>query len=118
MLGNWSEEPVVLSWQATDDMLLAQLVFPPDLKCFRGHFPSFSVLPGVAQLYFLMYFGRQAFSDFPETVTYKRLKFQKAILPCCEVKLEVTRREPGSFGFSISSPTGLYSSGIIERSVQ
>lgn len=118
MLGNWSEEPVVLSWRATDDMLLAQLVFPPDLKCFRGHFPSFSVLPGVAQLYFLMYFGRQAFPDFPETVTYKRLKFQKAILPCCEVKLEVTRRESGSFGFSISSSTGLYSSGIIERSVQ
>ena len=59
LLNNWSEEPVVLSWKATADDLTARLVFPKDMKCFQGHFPSFPVLPGVAQLFFLRYFSTQ-----------------------------------------------------------
>lgn len=116
MLGDWSGEPAVLSWRATSDALSARLVFPPDFKCFRGHFPSFPVLPGVAQLFFLRYFAAQAFPDFPETATYRRLKFQKVVLPSIEVVLEVSRKEGGSFVFSIAGPTGLCSSGIVERS--
>lgn len=117
LLNNWSEEPVVLSWKATADELTARLVFPKDMKCFQGHFPSFPVLPGVAQLFFLRYFSTQVFSDFPETVTYKRLKFQKVILPSKEVTLVVARKGEGTFGFSISGESGMCSSGIVERSV-
>jgi 3-hydroxymyristoyl/3-hydroxydecanoyl-(acyl carrier protein) dehydratase len=117
LLNNWSEEPVVLSWKATADELTARLVFPLDMKCFQGHFPSFPVLPGVAQLFFLRYFSTQVFSDFPETVTYKRLKFQKVILPSKEVTLVVARKGEGTFGFSISGESGMCSSGIVERSV-
>lgn len=114
-LSSWCQEPVVLSWQATDSALSARLVFPPDAECFRGHFPGFPVLPGVAQLFFLGRFSRQAFADFPETVTFRRLKFQKIILPSRETVLSVTRRDDRSFAFSMTSAGGNCSSGIVER---
>lgn len=114
-LSAWCQEPVVLSWQATDTELSARFVFPPDAECFRGHFPGFSVLPGVAQLFFIRHFSRQVFADFPETVTYRRLKFQKVILPSRETTLSVTRRDGGAFAFLITGATGPCSSGIIER---
>lgn len=113
----WCQEPAVLSWRATDVSLEARLVFPPDAECFRGHFPGFAVLPGVAQLFFLRHFARQVFPDFPETVTYRRLKFQKIILPSREVSLSVSRREGGSFAFSIVGTTGPCASGIAERTL-
>lgn len=115
MLSSWCSEPVVLSWCATGAQLTADLVFPPDAECFRGHFPGFAVLPGVAQLVFLRCFSRAAFPDFPETVTYRRLKFQKVILPGRPVRMVVSRRSPGSFGFSIVGASGPCASGIIER---
>lgn len=114
-LSAWCQEPAVLSWQATDGALSARLVFPPDAECFRGHFPGFPVLPGVAQLFFLRHFARQAFAGFPESVTYRRLKFQKIILPSREVELSVARRDADSFAFSITGATGPCSSGIVER---
>ena len=117
MLSQWCQEPAVLEWTATCDKLSAKLVFPPDAECFKGHFPGFPILPGVAQLYFLRHFARQAFADFPETATYRRLKFQRLVLPGREVILEVARREEGCFGFSISGVTGPCASGIVEGTV-
>lgn len=114
-LSAWCQEPVVLSWRATDGALSARLVFPPDAECFNGHFPGFPVLPGVAQLFFLEHFARQAFTDFPEAVTYRRLKFQKIILPLREVSLTLERRDTSLFSFSITGVSGPCSSGIVER---
>ena len=118
MLSRWCQEPAVLEWTETGDKLSAKLVFPPDAECFKGHFPGFPILPGVAQLYFLRHFARQAFADFPETATYRRLKFQRLVLPGREVILEVARREEGCFGFSISGATGPCASGIVEGPAQ
>lgn len=118
MLSQWCQEPVALEWTATGDRLSAKLVFPPDAECFKGHFPGFPILPGVAQLYFLRHFARQAFADFPEPATYRRLKFQRLVLPGREIVLDVTRREGGGFGFSIIGATGPCASGIIERTAQ
>ena len=117
-LALWCQEPVVLEWSATDAALSAKLTFPPDTECFKGHFPGYPILPGVAQLYFLRHFAKQAFADFPETATYRRLKFQKIILPSRTVSLEVIRRGAESFAFSITGETGPCSSGLVERSVQ
>ena len=116
-LALWCQEPVVLEWSATDAALSAKLVFPPDAECFKGHFPSYAVLPGVAQLYFVRRFARQAFPDFPLVATYRRLKFQKIVVPGREITLEVLRRGPESFSFSITGATGPCSSALIERSV-
>ena len=115
-LSLWCREPVVREWEAQGERLVAHLVFPADMECFRGHFPGFPVLPGVAQLYFLHHFAKQAFPDFPTTPTYRRLKFQKVVLPFVPVTLELTRQKPGCFSFSFSNPHGACSSGLVEGS--
>lgn len=115
-LSLWCREPVVCAWQAHGEQVTASLVFPADMECFQGHFPGFPVLPGVAQLYFLRHFARQVFPDFPDAPTYRRLKFQKVILPFVPVAFELVRQGPGRFSFSFSNPHGVSSSGLVERS--
>jgi len=94
-------EPVVMAWSATADRLETQLVFPPDMTCFDGHFPGFPVLPGVAQLLFLRHFARSVFADFPDACTYCKLKFRKVITPGSRACLTVERCAPGRFAFSL-----------------
>ncbi len=110
-LAAWCREPVVCDWSATADRLLATLVFPPDCDCFKGHFPGFPLLPGVAQLFFLRHFARQAFPDFPETAVYQKLKFQKLVLPSVAVTVRVTREGAGRFSFALDVPSGRAASG-------
>jgi len=111
----WCREPVTTAWTQTATSLAAKWVFPADLECFSGHFPGFPVLPGVAQLYFLRHFARQAFPDWPDATTYRRLKFQKMVLPGQEVSVSVERREAGVFSFSIVGAHGPCSSGLVEE---
>jgi len=115
LLAAWCREPVTTDWRCDASELSATLVFPPDLECFDGHFPGFPILPGVAQLYFLRQFARQAFPDFLEAATYRRLKFQKVILPGAPVRLTVSRRADASFPFSLIGEHGPCTSGIVER---
>ena len=105
----------MLDWRETGTELSAKMVFPSDSEVFKGHFPDFPILPGVAQLYVLFRFAGRVFRDFPAAAVYRRLKFQRIILPGREVKLEVSRRGEGSFEFSFSCANGPCSSGIVER---
>lgn len=114
-LAAWCREPVATEWRQTEDSLSAKLVFPAHLECFKGHFPGLPILPGVAQLYFLRHFARQVFPDFPDAATYRRLKFQKVILPGSEVALSVVRRADTSFEFRIEGANGPCASGLVER---
>jgi len=113
-LAAWCREPVTTAWSQTATTLAAKWVFPPDVECFDGHFPTFAILPGVAQLFFLRHFARQVFPDWPEAATYRRLKFQKAILPGQEVSVSV-ERQGDAFAFSIVGANGPCASGVVER---
>lgn len=110
----WCREPVVQSWRATVDELTAELVFTAELECFQGHFPGFPILPGVAQLYFLRHFARQAFADWPEAATFRKLKFQKIIRPGVPVTMTVLRRGEGAFAFELAIASGRATSGTVE----
>lgn len=114
-LSAWCREPAVLSWERTGTSLKAELVFTPDMECFRGHFPGLPVLPGVAQIFFLRHFARQVFADFPDAVTFRRLKFQKLVLPGQRISLSVERTEAGAFAFSLVRTDGACCSGLAER---
>ena len=118
VLSAWCREPAVRVWQATADELKAELVFPSDTECFQGHFPGFPILPGVAQLYFVRHFARQAFADWPHVPTIRRLKFQKVVLPGRAVTLTVTRKGSASFSFALVGANGPCSSGIVEETVR
>ena len=112
-LAAWCREPVVRAWSATATSLAATLVFPPDAECFQGHFPGFPILPGVAQLYFLRHFARQAFPDFPDATTYRKLKFQRLVRPSEPVALAVTRAGEGSFAFTLDVEGARAASGLV-----
>ena len=113
ILDSWCQEPAVLKWNTDGVTLHAEMVFPPDNPCFDGHFPAFAVLPGVAELFFLRHFARKVFSDFPDAGTWRRLKFQKIILPGEQVSLDVARRPDGAFSFSFSKRGEPCSSGLV-----
>lgn len=107
-------EPVVTAWRVSADALSATLAFPPDSECFRGHFPEFPVLPGVAQLHAVCRFARQAFPDYPETATFRKLKFRRIVRPGEAISLSV-EREGGRFPFSLAVAGAVCASGVAER---
>lgn len=115
VLSAWCAEPATLAWEESAGTLTARFAFPSDLTCFKGHFPSFAILPGVAQMYFVRHFARQAFPDYPDACVFRRLKFQKIVVPNAEVTLTVTRQGPGSFSFALVGSTGPCASGLVER---
>ena len=114
-LASWAREPFVAKWAFVADELAATLVFPPDLPCFKGHFPGLPILPGVAQLYYVRHFARQVFPDFPGRADYRRLKFQKIIRPNAAVNLRVVRT-PKGFDCSLTGQNGICASYLVERS--
>jgi 3-hydroxymyristoyl/3-hydroxydecanoyl-(acyl carrier protein) dehydratase len=105
----------VTGWSLGANRLSAKFVFPPDMKCFDGHFPKFPVLAGVAQLYFIRHFARQAFSSFPDACVLRQLKFQKVIFPGTEVSLQIDKKSDDSWSFSLVGLRGPCASGIWER---
>ena len=109
-----SDAPVLLSWTAAADSLVAELVFPPDGKWFAGHFPGFPVLPGVAQLFFMRRFARKAFPDFPDAGCYRHIKFKRPVRPDEHVTLTVNREGVHSFAFKMSVGGEIASSGQVE----
>lgn len=113
-LSAWCQEPVVLEWRESGDELSARLVFPPDSECFSGHFPGNPILPGVAQLFFLRHFARQAFPDFPDAGVWRRLKFQKLVYPGETLALDIRRQGPGRFDFACKTGEGVCLSGLLE----
>lgn len=115
MLDMWCCEPAVTGWSLGANRLSAKFVFPPDMKCFDGHFPKFPVLAGVAQLYFIRHFARQAFSSFPDACILRQLKFQKVIFPGTEVSLQIDKKSDDSWSFSLVGLQGPCASGIWER---
>lgn len=115
VLRAWCREPLVTTWQASARALSACLVFPVDMECFKGHFPGFPILPGVAQLYFLRHFARAVFPDWPDAATFRRLKFQKVVRPFRSVTLSIARTDEGVFSFSITGEHGPCASGLVER---
>ena len=106
-------EPVVVSWLATADSLDAEMVFPPDGEWFSGHFPSFPILPGVAQLVFLRKFSLRAFGSFPGEAIYRNIKFKRPIRPGDRARLKVERKEPCEISFEYSVGGETASSGSV-----
>ena len=107
-------EPVVASWSATAGRLVAEMAFPKDCECFAGHFPGRPILPGVAQLFFLRKYAHQAFADFPDAGTYVKLKFKRIVLPGETLALDVVRKAPGVFAFTMSVGGETASCGTLE----
>ncbi|GAB02555.1 MULTISPECIES: AMP-binding protein [Acinetobacter] len=86
-------EPVILSqWQELDSEYLS-LEFPPELECFKGHFPHQPIYPGVGQISFIQKFAKDIWPDLIWCQGFEQLKFQNLIRPYTVVKLKLSRKE-------------------------
>ncbi|VAX45990.1 long-chain-fatty-acid--CoA ligase [Acinetobacter calcoaceticus] len=86
-------QPVVLSQSQSSDDHILSLEFPPELACFKGHFPTQPIYPGVGQIGFLQYFAKSIWSDLNWCQGYEQLKFQNLIRPYAIVQLKLSRKE-------------------------
>ncbi|EHU1922892.1 AMP-binding protein [Acinetobacter baumannii] len=86
-------QPVVLSQSQNSDDYIWELEFPPELACFKGHFPTQPIYPGVGQISFLQHFVKSIWSDLSWCQGYEQLKFQNLIRPYAVVQLKLARKE-------------------------
>lgn len=86
-------QPVVLSQSQSSDDYILSLEFPLELACFKGHFPTQPIYPGVGQIGFLQHFAKSIWSDFNWCQGYEQLKFQNLIRPYAIVQLKLSRKE-------------------------
>ncbi|MGQ0618688.1 MAG: ApeI family dehydratase [Panacagrimonas sp.] len=84
------------------------LRIPPELHYFEGHFPGFPLLPGVVQIAWVEYFGRQCFELDGAVRRLLAIKFQKPILPAQTAALELdydASRTELAFRYRVGSDT-------------
>lgn len=85
--------PVVLQQQQNAEHAEFQLEFPPELECFKGHFPNYPIYPGVGQIGFIQHFAKQTWADLAWCNGYEQLKFQDLIKPFAVVELTLARKQ-------------------------
>lgn len=91
-----------------------ELIAPRDLVYFDGHFPDRPILPGVVQVDWAIFYGRQCFDLPPSFRSIHGLKFQRVISPEMPFTLELVH-EPAkcSLSFKINSHLGSHAHGRI-----
>ncbi|MDB6144077.1 MAG: AMP-binding protein [Pseudomonas sp.] len=81
------QEPELLSQQQVEDELRLELIIPPDLAYFSGHFPQTPVLPGVVQVDWALSLGQRLLDLPPRFAGMEVLKFQQLVRPGDQVSL-------------------------------
>ena len=94
MLGHkfrsYSIFPIELNRETPDQQLILQLHIVEDLFWFRGHFPNQPILPGVAQLDWVMHYARDFLQADWQLLSVENIKFQHPILPNCLLRLTLS----------------------------
>lgn len=91
---------------------VAELYVQPELRVLEGHFPGATLVPGVAQLHWVVALGLQAFGLEVHFADAQVLKFQQPILPGDTVQMHLQwHAEKGCLQFALTSPRGAHASG-------
>lgn len=89
-----------------------EIMVPPNLLYFDGHFAQVPILPGVVQVDWALLYGRQFFALPARFAAMHALKFQYVIQPDCPVTLELQHdRQKASLQFRYFSSAGQHASG-------
>jgi 3-hydroxymyristoyl/3-hydroxydecanoyl-(acyl carrier protein) dehydratase len=88
------------------------LVVPPGLRYFRGHFPGAPVVPGVVQIQWAILLARKLLQAGGEFAGMKAVKFLEVMLPgtTATLKLDYSHAN-GELRFSFESAQARYSNG-------
>lgn len=107
--------PVRLLKREPGEVLL-RLQVEPGLPQFLGHFPGHPILPGVAQLDWVLLFGREWLGLTAPFQGLDGLKFQQVITPGLVVELQLSYRAP-QLSFVYRSARGQHASGKVRYGV-
>lgn len=90
--------PTLLQEEASPSGTTLTVRMDAQLDVFKGHFPDFPLLPGVAQIDFAVRYARQYLAVDGEFAGMDAIKFQDPILPGSTVTLtlEWARRKKNS----------------------
>ena len=90
-------EPVTLDARRSDSRVELDLLIPPTLVFFQGHFREFPVLPGVVQLHWSIAFARRHLNFNASPLEIVQVKFKSIIVPNEKISLilnhEMERRK-------------------------
>jgi 3-hydroxymyristoyl/3-hydroxydecanoyl-(acyl carrier protein) dehydratase len=99
--------PVELHAQQQGDVLTLRLHAAADLLWFRGHFPTLPILPGVAQLDWVLHYGLTRLAPGKTFVAIDNIKFQQPVSPDAELELQLHwQAEKSLLSFSYSLING------------
>lgn len=85
--------PVVLHRISLETEHCWTLEFSPELECFKGHFPTQPIYPGVGQVGFVEAFAKQIWADLDWCSGYEQLKFQHVIPPYSVITMKLIRKQ-------------------------
>jgi acyl-coenzyme A synthetase/AMP-(fatty) acid ligase/3-hydroxymyristoyl/3-hydroxydecanoyl-(acyl carrier protein) dehydratase len=94
-----------------------ELLFPPECPYFDGHFPSYKILPAVAQIDIVMRLARERLGAPKEMLGMPRVKFQKPMSPGIAYSLKLSHdsgKGRTTFAFAESISGDACSSGKID----
>lgn len=90
----------------------------PDLGCLRGHFPALPIVPGAAQLGWVLEFGAEMLGTSPTMGAVRSVKFERIIQPGRSLRLHIVAESGTStLRFEYASEMGKHSAGRIETRV-
>lgn len=82
--------PVILSETTeADGKIRVELLVPTNLSLFKGHFPGFPLLPGVAQIHWAARLGAERFGMNAHFSRMLNVKFQKPVRPGSNLTLRL-----------------------------
>ncbi|GLQ90282.1 ApeI family dehydratase [Dyella flagellata] len=114
-----ARDPVVLDEQQQDGVWALELLIPPELVYFAGHFPQAPVLPGAVQIAWALALAAQRFGTPVRCKLMEALKFQRLLRPGDRVELSLrydTARHKLYFAYRRGNTA--YSSGRLAWSVE
>jgi 3-hydroxymyristoyl/3-hydroxydecanoyl-(acyl carrier protein) dehydratase len=106
--------PEIIDQQLVDGQLTLQCRIPAELIYFEGHMDRQPLLPGIVQVHWAEYYGRQMLPVHGRFERLEVVKFNQIVLPLYQLTLSLSFNEASrKLSFKYESDRGVHSSGRI-----
>ncbi len=106
--------PELVAEMKSDRLVEQQLRVPEELDCWPGHFPHWTVVPGVLQLDWVLKVIASWIGTMPRVARIERLKFKRPMGPGQAFTLTVERdANRATFRFRLASGGDTFSVGRV-----
>ena len=106
--------PEVLAEERSDRVWELRLRVPLELDCWPGHFPNWSVVPGVLQLDWVFEIIAKWLGCYPSLTRIEQLKFKRPMEPGREFTMKLERDVQGEmFRFHLAEGPDIFCVGRV-----